>query len=278
MVLFKAKNYIDELDLIIKNKFEKLETDKKLSILTIGSTPSIDKFVEIKKNIASYYGIEVEVFTFKNSAKKSEVFDKLTELNNDENCGGIIIQYPFPEKFEYSELASKISPKKDVDFFTPENFGKFALNFDTDFAPPTVKALDFIINTFKLDLNGKNYVVLGQGVLVGRPISLYLLNKGATVVSLNEYTEEREKILQYADCVICGANSPKILKGTDLKRGASVIDFSGSLVKDKITGDFDLDTQINHLNIVSGVPGGVGPLTVRFLFLNFLDFVENSIY
>lgn len=275
MVIFKAKNYIDELDLIIKNKFEKLETDKKLAIINIGKDTSNEKFLQIKQKTAEFYGIEIDIFNFKNSAKKNEVFQKIQELNESNDYGGIVVQYPFPEKFTYQDIASKISPKKDVDFFTPENFGKFALNYDTDFCPPTVKSLDFVLNTFKLEVQSKNYVVFGQGVLVGRPISTYLLNRGATLHILNQFSsEESLKILKDADCVILGASSPQLINGDMLKRGASVIDFSGNFVNNKLVGDFNINSTVTHLNVVSSVPGGVGPLTVRFLFLNFLDFIE----
>lgn len=278
MVLFKAKNYIDELDLIIKNKFEKLETEKKLAIVQVGNNKANQKYVEIKAKIADEYGIELEVVKLKASVRKKELYAKITELSDNSQYGGIIIQYPVPAKFDFETLSKKINPAKDVDFFTPETYGKFALDFGEEFMPPTVRAFDFITNTFKLEFKGKNVLVLGQGRLVGRPFANYLLNKEATVFSINEYTEEKEAILKQADVLICASGQPNSIKGNMLKRGACVVDFSFGSKEDPGVGDFDTNSQLTHLNIVAGVPGGIGPLTVRFLFLNFLEFVERESY
>ncbi|PIR43623.1 hypothetical protein COV24_01695 [candidate division WWE3 bacterium CG10_big_fil_rev_8_21_14_0_10_32_10] len=277
MVIFKAKDYVAELDLIIKNKFEKLETDKKLGIVSIGKNKNIQKFIEIKKAIALHYGIEIEDINFKNSTKKSEVFSCIKNLSDSAEYGGIVVQYPFSSKYSYIEIADKIVPSKDVDFFNPITYGSFALNTKEEFFPPTVRALDFLLNTFKLETRGQKYVVLGQGVLVGRPVSTYLLNKGVTLFSLNEYSKQRKAVLEDADIVICASGKPNSVKGDLLKRGACVIDFSSGNKEYPGVGDFDIESNHNHLNIVSLSPGGMGPLTVRFLFLNFLEFIERSV-
>lgn len=274
MVLFKAKNYVEELDLIIRNKFEKLDTSKKLAIVNIGNNSASEMFIGIKKRVAAIYGLEVEVFQFKNSAKKTEVFEQIEAINQASIYGGLIIQYPFPAKFNYAELAEKIAPEKDVDFFNPLTYGQFALEAKHDFLPPTVKALDFIVNTFKLEAKGKIFTVLGQGKLVGKPSVIYSLNKEATVVSINEYTENIDLLLMQTDLLITASGVPASIKGTQLKRGACVIDFGSGNDENPGVGDFDLESDYDHLSVVSPSPGGVGPLTVRFLFLNFLDFVE----
>lgn len=276
MVNFKAKDHLDELDLIIKNKFEKLETDKILAIILIGKNQASKQYINIKTKVAEYYGIETETFEFKTSTKKKEIFNKIQQINESDNYGGLIVQYPFPSKYDYLEVANLIDPKKDVDFFNPITYGQFLKNNNPDFMPPVVRALNFIVDTYKLDIKGKNYCVVGQGVLVGKPISHYLIENEATVFSINEHSENSKDLLKQADVVVCGANSPKLIKGNMLKRGASVIDFSSGNKENPGVGDFDLLSEHSHLNVVSGVPGGVGPLTVRFLFLNFLEFVEKQ--
>lgn len=274
MVLFKASDYTSELDLIIKNKFEKLETDKKLAIISIGK--GNEKFIEIKKKIADSYGIDLEIFLFKNSAKKKEVFETLSKLNESEDYGGIVVQYPFPAKYTYSEIAEKISPAKDIDFLNPVTYGHFALETKEDFMPPTVRALDFLLKTYKLELRGQKYVVFGQGVLIGRPMANYLLNREVTLVSVNEFTKQKKKVVEDADFVITGTGSPKSITGDMLKRGACVVDFGTGDIENPGMGDFDKDSELSHLNIVATSPGGLGPLMVRYLFLNFLEFIEKS--
>ena len=145
-----------------------------------------------------------------------------------------------------------------------------------DLAPPTVKALDFIINTFKMETKGKIFTVVGQGPLVGKPSVIYALNKEATVISVNEYTESKSKILRDSDVVILASGVPRSIKGTQLKRGACVIDFGSGDDENPGVGDFDINSDFDHLSVVSTAPGGIGPLTVRFLFINFLDFIEAS--
>jgi methylenetetrahydrofolate dehydrogenase (NADP+)/methenyltetrahydrofolate cyclohydrolase len=278
MVLFKANNYIDELDLVIKNKFEKLETEKKLVFVNIGNNKANKKYVEVKTKMADHYGIETEVVSFKTSVKKKEVLETLTKLSEDTNCGGIVVQYPFPQKFSYKEISQVIVSSKDVDFFNPKTYGEYVLQYDEEIMPPTVKAFDFLCNTFKLEFKGKNFLVVGQGKLVGRPITNYLLNNEATVVSINEFTENKEDLIKEADMVVCASGQPNSIKGSMLKRGACVVDFSFGNKENPGVGDFDIKSETSHLNIVSGVPGGMGPLTVRFLFLTFLDMVEKEFY
>ena len=272
MVLFKAKDYIPELDLIIKNKFEKLNTESKLGVVYIGKNHDFQKFVSIKKSIAESYGIELEEFSFNTSTKKSQILDAIKKIGVSDEYGGIVVQYPFPAKYSYNEISELINPKKDVDFFSPEVFGKFVLGCYSEFMPPTVRALDFLLNNFKLEIRGQKCVVIGQGVLVGRPISFYLMNKGATLISLNEHSRQKRKVLEDADLVITATGSASSLRGEWLKRGASLIDFSSNI----LGSDFDKMSDYSHLNLVSLSPGGMGPLTVRFLFLNFLEFIERS--
>ncbi len=276
MLLFKGSNFFSELDLILKNKCEKVETDKSIAIVQLITTPSSDKFIDLKTKIACKYDIDVKVFNFNEKTSKNKVYDTLETLNHDPLIGGIIVQYPFPEKYTFADISTRINPKKDIDFFTDKNYGGFSLNLFTDFMPPVVRSLDFLLNTYKLEIKGKRYVVLGQGTLVGRPVAAYLINRGATVYSLNEFSPKLEKSIKDADVVISATGVPKILKPHLLKKGASVIDFGYGTLDSKTVGDLDLDEDISHLNIVSPSPGGLGPLTIRFLLLNFLDFVEKQ--
>lgn len=278
MVLFKAKDHTDELDLIIRNKFEKLETDKKLVFVQIGRNKASEKFIEVKTKLADFYGVETEIAQFKTGAKKKDVVAKLKHFAESDNYGGVVVQYPFPLKYTFEEISSLVNPKKDPDFFSAENTGKFVQGFEQEIMPPTVRAFDFLCQTYKLEFKEKLYVVLGQGRLVGTPIVSYLLKNEATVISVNEFTPDIKNILKMADMVVCAAGVPNMVKGTDLKRGACVVDFSYGNKEKPGVGDFDISSNYNHLNIVSAVPGGMGPLTSRFLFLNFLDLVELNYY
>ncbi len=274
MIIFKAKNYTDEIDLIIRNKVEKLYTDKVLAIVSIGRHNSSTKFIEIKKKLAESFNIDTELFDLKRNAKKKEVFAVLDKINLNDKYGGVIVQHPFPSKYDYKEIATRINPEKDIDFFNPKTYGEFVLGIKDDFMPPTVRAFDYISNSFKLDLKGKVFLVVGQGLIVGRPIANYLQSKEVTLITANIHTTNLEELLKIADVVVTGASSPNLIKGEQLKRGASVIDFSYKEIDKKIIGDFDMNSNINHLSLVCAVPGGIGPLTIRYLLLNFLDFVE----
>lgn len=274
MIVFKAKNYTDEIDLIIKNKVEKLYTDKVLAIVNIGKSKPNGKFIEIKRNLAESFSVDCEVHDVKRGAKKREVYELLEKLSNDEKYGGILVQYPFPLKYEYKDVATRIATTKDIDFFNPQTYGEFALVTKSDFMPPAVRAFDYIANSFKFDLKGKIYLVVGQGLIVGRPISSYLQNKEATLITANIHTQNLEELLKQADVVVTACGSPNLIKGEQLKRGASVIDYGYSYLDKKVVGDFDMSSSTGHLSLVCGVPGGIGPLTIRFLLLNFLDFVE----
>ncbi|HHH14323.1 MAG TPA: hypothetical protein ENJ78_01285, partial [candidate division WWE3 bacterium] len=256
MLLFKGSNFLAELDLILKNKCEKVETDKKLAVLHLLPTPSSKKFIALKKKVASQYDIEVKVYNFTEKTPKRKVYDTLKSLNEDDTVGGIVVQYPFPEKYTFADISTRINPLKDVDFFTDKTYGGFSLNLFPDFMPPVVRSLDYFLNTYKLELKGKRYIILGQGHLVGKPVATYLINREATVYSLNEFSPKIESTLKKADVVISATGNPNILKPHILKKGASVIDFGYGFVDSKPVGDLDMSEDISHLNIVSPSPGG----------------------
>lgn len=273
MFQFKASNYLNELELQINNKKERLELTKtKLVAIIVGDDKTSKKYLSIKQAVAEKHGISFEIIKYKATIGKKELIKNLQELSEDPEVTGIVLQYPLPEKYYIADYVKHIAKEKDIDIFNPENYTEFSMMKDIDMAPPVVKAVDYFIATLRLETKGKKYLLLGQGFLVGRPLIDYLVNQEASVISFNEYTEDIESCVKEADVVITATGKVGILKPSMLKKGASVIDFSSN----EEGGDLDESENLDHLNVVCSSKDGMGPLTTRFLFINYLEFLTKK--
>ncbi|MSU44913.1 bifunctional 5,10-methylenetetrahydrofolate dehydrogenase/5,10-methenyltetrahydrofolate cyclohydrolase [Candidatus Nomurabacteria bacterium] len=192
---------------------------------------------------------------------------------------GIIIQLPLPESLDKKAILDSIDPLLDVDCLGAIASEKFYNNYDskTDLGFPTALACMALLDSVNLDLKGKIVVVMGQGELVGKPVSALLRDRGLTYLSITSKTENKEYLLKQADIVISGMGKGKYITGNMIKYGAVLIDAgtseevgSTSGVRANIVGDIDFESVKNVAGYASPVPGGVGPVTVAILLGNVL--------
>ncbi len=263
---------LDELKL----KIEKFPQKPSLVVILVGENPASKIYVNNKKKTAQNLGINSEVINYPFDVTEQELLDKIEELNNDENVTAILVQLPLPSHISKENVINAISPSKDVDGFTPYNFGKLFSGSEPMVYPCTPKGILLLLDEYGIKLEGKHAVIIGRSNIVGRPLSQMFLNRNATVTVCHSHSENLLDIIKTADIVVSAAGK-NIVKGEMLKSGCVVVDVG--IFKDengKTRGDVDFETSSQVASYISPVPGGVGPMTIASLMLNTVElYVKN---
>jgi methylenetetrahydrofolate dehydrogenase (NADP+)/methenyltetrahydrofolate cyclohydrolase len=261
----QAKKIEDEIKQIITlhNRF----VEKVLAIVLIGDDPASEKFIQIKVSLCEKLGLNCKVFNINDKEMSDEeVFSEIEKVFSSDEVGGGIVQLPLPRKSLYKVL-DLIPVDKDVDVISTEGKRRY---YSGDFSclPPVVRAIKNYFDNCGINLEGLRSVVVGDGELVGKTLAFYLSKKGSDVEVISNY-EDQKKI--DCDLLILSAGVPNLVRGENISRGCNVVDFGSSVVDGKCVGDLDMTSSLEHLGCVSKSPGGMGPLVVRYLLLNFLD-------
>ena len=196
---------------------------------------------------------------------QEELLHKIKALNEDDSIHGILVQLPLPKQIDSQAVLEAIIPEKDVDGFHPVNLGKL-LQKDESIVPCTPKGIIRLLEEYDIDLVGKDMVVIGQSTIVGRPMALLGLNRGATVTVCHSRTKELEKQIARADIIISAVGKPDLVKKEHVKKDAVIIDVGiNRLESGKLVGDVDFEGVIDKVSAITPVPGGVGPMTIAML-------------
>ena len=202
---------------------------------------------------------------------------KIEELNNNSKVTAILVQLPLPKHISKENVINTISPMKDVDGFTPYNFGKLFSGEIPTVYPCTPKGILLLLDEYNIELEGKHAVIIGRSNIVGRPLSQMLLNRNATVTVCHSHTKNLSDIIKTADVVVSAAGK-KIIEGKMLKNGCVIVDVG--IFKDengKTRGDVDFESASKVASYISPVPGGVGPMTITSLMLNTVELFERNL-
>ena len=237
-----------------------------LAVVTVGDDEASKVYVENKRKACEYCGMSMMHFNYEESVKESEVIKKIKELNKDKSVNGIILQLPIPKKFNTKKILNTISPLKDVDGLTDISQGKI-LGGDATFIPCTPKGILEIFDYYKINLEGKNVVVIGRSDLVGKPIMLECINRNATVTMCHSKTVDLKKYTKNADVLIVAVGKKHLINKSMVKEGVVIIDVGITRIEGKIYGDVNPNVE-EKASYVTPVPGGVGPMTVAMLLKN----------
>lgn len=241
----------------------------KLAVVLVGEDRSSVVYVHQKEKIAQKVGLDFVLHKFPSNIKKEELINNIQKIQQDKKLAGLIIQLPLPEKLYCPEVLNQIEERFDVDFLNEISMGKIMMNTNK-FIPPTPGATLAILEDLKIDLQGKNVTIVGMGTLVGRPLSMLLLNKKASITTINTSTKDvKNKCLQ-ADIIVSCAGKKDLLRGDMIKKSAVVIDAGFSFFEGKSYGDVNLKEALEKADYVTPTPGGVGPVTVALLLYNTL--------
>ena len=244
-----------------------------LAVIRIGEDPASGVYVGNKEKACSRVGIKSYIFHLKDSVDQKEVEQLLNNLNLDNDIDGMLLQLPISKKFDEQRLISFINPGKDVDGLNEQNIGKLVKN-EPAMRSCTPAGIINLLRSQNIEIEGKKIVVIGRSLLVGKPLSLMLLNLNATVTMTHSKTINLNKICKEADILIAAAGKPNLIDSSFVKEGAVIIDVgihrlkSSDKSKNRLCGDVLLEDVIPKVFAYTPVPGGVGPMTVTMLLVN----------
>ena len=233
--------------------------------MLVGEDPASQIYVRNKERTANEVGFHSVVEKLPETISQEELLEKIKTLNEDDAIHGILVQLPLPKQIDSQTVLEAIIPEKDVDGFHPVNLGKL-LQKDESIVPCTPKGIIRLLEEYEIDLVGKEMVVIGQSTIVGRPMALLGLNRGATVTVCHSRTKDLEKQIARADIIISAVGKPNLVKKEYVKKDAVIIDVGiNRLESGKLVGDVDFDGVKDHVSAITPVPGGVGPMTIAML-------------
>lgn len=242
----------------------------------VGNDLVSKQYVNIKRKMAESIGINFHEAFFSEEITTEEIISEIAKLNDIENMCGIIVQLPLPIHLDTRAILDAIDPRLDVDCLG-SNASNLFYKGEGKISFPTALACMRILEEIKMDFTNNKIVVLGQGELVGKPVSFLLKQKGINHICLNSKTENKEEILKDADLIISGIGREHYIKSDMIKNGVNIIDAGTSESAGSVVGDVDFESVKDKINFISPVPGGVGPVTVAMLFKNVLN-VAKHIY
>lgn len=236
----------------------------------VGSHPAIEVYIRSQNRIARELGIEYRWYHLPDTAEEREVLRRLDQLNHDPEVSGVILQLPLPPHLRRSILVNAIDPLKDVDGTHPENVGA-ALIGEMRVGSCTALAVMRMLDATGIDVEAKEAVIVGHSELVGKPVSLMLLDRLATVTISHIATARRGLLADHvrrAEILVVAVGSPEVIKGEWIRPGAAVIDVGISQVGSRVVGDVEFMPAKERAAFITPVPGGVGPVTVSMLMQN----------
>lgn len=236
-------------------------------VILIGDDPASVIYVRNKENAANRCGIMSKKIILPVNISESELLNKINELNDDSLVHGILVQLPIPLHIDENKIMEAISPDKDVDGFHPFNEGKIFTG-NSSFYPCTPFGIIKMLDYSNIELKGKNVVIIGQSIIVGKPLSIMLMNRNATVSVLNIHTNNIKCWTKMADVLISATGKPHLIDESFVKDGCVVIDVGIAKLNGKICGDVNFNSVIQKVSKITPVPGGVGPVTVAILMEN----------
>jgi methylenetetrahydrofolate dehydrogenase (NADP+) / methenyltetrahydrofolate cyclohydrolase len=268
----------------LKGKLKNLSSRPALAIIQVGDKEESSLYIKRKKEFGEKAGFLVQHLEFSYSVTQENLIEEIEKLNQDNNINGIIVQLPLPNHLDFFEIIESIDPSKDVDGLHSKNFRKLIAGNENGLVPATAKGVLNILDFYKILVSGKNVVVIGRSVLVGRPIALLLSGRNATVTVAHSHTENLEKISKSADILVVAIGVPKKINKNFVSEGQIIIDVginsvSGGKLQEEvqkrgIVGDVDFEEVKNIVSAITPVPGGIGPMTVSALFQNVLKAYE----
>ena len=258
----------------LKEKYGKLAG---LAVVIVGNNPASQVYVKNKIRACENVGFYSENIELDENISEKELLQEINKLNKNDRINGILVQLPLPAHINELKIIDSISPEKDVDGFHVSNIGKMVIGDETGFLSCTPYGIMQLLEEYKIEIAGKDAVIIGRSNIVGKPMALMLIQKGATVQVCNSNTKDLRKKLNEADIIIVAAGVPKLLKKEDVKEGAVVIDVGINRVDGKMCGDVDYEEVAEKTSYITPVPGGVGPMTIASLIKNTFKSYKNSL-
>lgn len=242
-----------------------------LAVILVGEDPASQVYVRNKKKACEYIGYRSLSYELPKETSQEELLKLIDELNNREDVNGILVQMPLPSQIDEKTVIDAISPKKDVDGFHPMNVGALCIG-EKGFVSCTPAGVIQLLKRGcdgKIDIAGKECVIVGRSNIVGKPMSMLMLRENATVTVAHSKTKNLEEVCKRADILIAAVGKAGMITKNHVKEGAVVIDVGINRNEDgKLCGDVCFDEVKEIASAITPVPGGVGPMTIAMLMNN----------
>jgi methylenetetrahydrofolate dehydrogenase (NADP+)/methenyltetrahydrofolate cyclohydrolase len=248
-----------------------------LAVIRVGDHPASSVYVRNKIKACGEGGIYSQDLQLPGTADESTLLGQIRILNNDPRIHGILVQLPLPPGFSAERVFEAISPLKDVDGFHPTNVGLLAIGHPR-FVPCTPLGVMRLLDHEGIRAEGRHAVVVGRSNIVGKPMAMLLLQKGATVTICNSKTPDLGSMTRSAEILVVAAGKPKLVTADMVRPGAVVVDVGINRLSDgKLAGDVDYQGVFGIAGRVTPVPGGVGPMTITMLLENTIASAERAL-
>ncbi|VVU94398.1 Tetrahydrofolate dehydrogenase/cyclohydrolase, NAD(P)-binding domain [seawater metagenome] len=279
-----ARHITEKLKLAVCN-FKELNIIPTLVIIQVGDRSDSNLYIKLKKKHSEEIGTKTVVQKYKETISETELINEIKKLNKDKTINAILIQLPLPKNLNEQIIIDNIDPFKDVDGLTSTALGNlFQGNLNNYCIPCTPLGIINLLETYKIDIEGKNAVVIGRSNIVGKPIATLLQTKNATVTICHSKTTNLKEHTLNADIIITAIGKAKFLKKEFIKQGCTIIDVGINTIKDKksksghkVVGDVDFEDVKDKVGFITPVPGGVGPMTIANLSKNTLNLTLKQI-
>jgi methylenetetrahydrofolate dehydrogenase (NADP+) / methenyltetrahydrofolate cyclohydrolase len=259
-----------------------------LAAILVGDDPASQTYVNNKVKTCEKVGFKSTLIRFEAYVSEQKLLNKISELNNDDDIDGYIVQLPLPRHISEQKIIEAVKPSKDVDGFHPINVGRMVLNLPT-YVSATPFGIVQLLERYKIETEGKHCVVIGRSHIVGSPMSILMARNtnlaNCTVTLCHSRTQNLKEYTLNADIIIAAIGKPDFVTSDMVKEGAVVIDVGINRVDDdtrpngfKLVGDVKFDEVAPKCSYITPVPGGVGPMTIASLMKNTLLAAKKEIY
>ncbi|MGL2901154.1 bifunctional methylenetetrahydrofolate dehydrogenase/methenyltetrahydrofolate cyclohydrolase FolD [Helicobacter pylori] len=280
VVLLDGQALAYDIEKDLKNKIQTItaQTHKspKLAVILVGKDPASITYVNMKIKACERVGMDFDLKTLQENITEAKLLSLIKDYNTDQNISGVLVQLPLPRHIDTKMILEAIDPNKDVDGFHPLNIGKLCTQKES-FLPATPMGVMRLLEHYHIGIKGKDVAIIGASNIIGKPLSMLMLNAGASVSVCHILTKDISFYTQNADIVCVGVGKPDLIKASMLKKGAVVVDIGINHLNDgRIVGDVDFTNAQKVAGFITPVPKGVGPMTIVSLLENTLIAFEKQ--
>ena len=246
-----------------------------LALLRVGEKPGDIAYESGAEKRCAKIGIAVKKIILPENASRDEILDTIREINNDESIHGCLMFRPLDDKDTEISACELLDPSKDVDSMTYPSLAGIFTGTKLGYPPCTAQACIELLDYYGVEISGKNAVIIGRSLVIGRPVSMLLMNRNATVTICHSKTHDLPVICRNADIIIAAVGRAKYVGTKYVSDGQTVIDVGINVLEDgKICGDVDFDGVSEIVRAISPVPGGVGAVTTAVLAKHVIESAE----
>ncbi len=279
-IILDGKNTANKILENICEKTKQFPKKPKLAVVLVGDNPASEIYVKNKSLKAQSIGFESLVIKLPADVTEDNLLEHVYILNEDVNINAILVQLPLPKHLNSQKIIEAIEPIKDVDGFTSYNFGRLALGYNPYAIPCTPKGIIRLFDEYNINLEGKNILVIGRSNIVGKPLSLLLEGRNATVTMAHSKSIDIKSLAKRSDIIISAVGKANFINSDFIKEGAIVVDVGINRDNNVIIGDVDFISVAPLASFITPVPGGVGPMTIAMLMENTFELfkIQHSLF